>query len=327
MIATFIFNDETKKNSHNFYLVNSGGRLERFNNNPVMLDNHNIDRLIGKWQNLRIEGNLLIADPVFDDGTEIGKERKGQVERGFLKGASPGIIPLSAEYRENPITGEVEMYVTEWELVEGSTTPVPSNAGALTLRIYSGDQQPVADKDVNLHMQNIIKLSAESKAPGIISNIKQMEKITLTAEACVALGIKDGADTTAISAAIVKLHSDYKTATGRVETLENEAKEVKKKTAVDMVDLAIKEGKVTADKKEAFISLAINDYDLAKSTLDAIPAKVSLSAAITVAKIENGIPAGREGWTHLKWLREDPNGLAKIKTEQPETFEAIKAIR
>lgn len=36
------------------------------------------------------------------------------------------------------------------------------------------------------------------------------------------------------------------------------------------------------------------------------------------------IPADRQNWTHLRWLKEDPEGLAKIKAENPEVFETIR---
>ena len=54
----FVFNDETKKNSHGFYLQNAGGRFERFNENPVMLNNHDLTQLIGKWLKLQTDGHL-----------------------------------------------------------------------------------------------------------------------------------------------------------------------------------------------------------------------------------------------------------------------------
>ena len=38
----------------------------------------------------------------------------------------------------------------------------------------------------------------------------------------------------------------------------------------------------------------------------------------------NVIPADRQNWTHLRWLKEDPEGLAKIKAENPEVFETIR---
>ena len=325
-LPSFILNDETKKNSHGFFLVNAGGCFDRFNENPVMLDNHNLDRLIGRWENLRVEGGLLKADPVFDEGVPLGVERKGQVERGFLRGASPGILPLEAEYRPNAVTGQQDLYVTKWELFENSTTPIPSNAGAIALKIYTGDGQLVPDEDVCLHMDNLVRLCA-GKSQGQITNIKTMDKITLSAEAYAALGIAADAETAAISAAVVKLHGDLKTANDRVAELEAEKKTAHKQRAENLVKMAVESGRIVAADKEAYTELAIVNYSLAEKTLKAIPAKVNLSAQIETIHPISGIPAGREKWTHLHWLKEDPEGLAKIKSENPEVFEAIRKVR
>lgn len=323
-LPPFIFNDETKKNSHGFYLLNAGGRFERFTANPVMLDNHNDDRLIGKWQNLRVEGTLLLADPLFDEGIALGLERKGQVERGFLRGASPGIIIYNAEYRSNLAGGE-DLYVTDWEQVEGSTTPVPSNAGALTLKIYTSENQPVPDQDVRLHLDKIVKLSAVT-SQSVTPKINNMEKINLTAEAYVALGIGQDADAAALSAAIVKLHRDNTTAKTTITELRAKIDRESKARAEAIVKLAVDAGRIKADEQADFVALAMNNYAQAERILNAIPAKVQLAGAIS--KIgDNVIPADRRNWTHLKWLKEDPAGLAKIKAEHPDAFEQIRKVR
>lgn len=150
---------------------------------------------------------------------------------------------------------------------------------------------------------NIVKLCAES-TQGQKSNIKTMEKTTLTAGAYVALGINQDADAEAISQAIVTLQANYAAANDRAEALQKEIDAVKKKRAEDMVALAITEGRIGADVREDYVKLALQDYSLAEKTLRAIPAKVSLAASVT--KIGDAlIPADRQGWTYLHWLKDD----------------------
>ena len=84
----FILNDETKVNQYGFRVKNLGLRLGRFLDNPVVLDNHGNEAVIGRWENIQIEGNLLTAEAVFDDKDENAKTIAGKVERGFIKGAS-----------------------------------------------------------------------------------------------------------------------------------------------------------------------------------------------------------------------------------------------
>lgn len=325
-MAIFILNDETKKNSHGFYLLNAGGRFERFTENPVMLYNHDLEQLIGKWLNLHTEGALLKATPEFDEGDPDAMKIKGKVDRGYLRGASPGIIILRAEWRENPATKESELYVTEWELVEGSVVSVPSNAGALSLKIYDNNRHLVSDENVKCHIEGIIRLGLSGKENQTLIKDEKME-IKLTAEALVALGIKETADASAISAAVIDLKAKLTDKTAALDKLENEAEKQRQKQADDLVTLAVKEGRITADKKEAFIRLALADFDTTKSTIESIPAKQSLAAKITAPLSGSTIPAERESWTLLHWLKEDPKGLSAFKTNDPEVYEAIKQVR
>ena len=306
----FVFNDETKKNSHGFYLVNAGGRFERFNENPVILNNHDLAQLIGKWLDLKMEDSLLTAEPEFDEGDPDALKIKGKVERGYLRGASPGIIILAAEWRENPATGEQDVYVTDWELFEASTVSVPSNAGALTLRIYDNNHRLVQDTDVKGYVENIIRLGLSSKTnENITKHVKMNTEMKLTAEALVALGIQETADN----------------AEKRIQELTEKAEADRKKAAEDMVGLAIQEGRITADKKEAFVRLALADPETTKATLEAIPAKQSLAAKITGVSGTSAIPEERKNWTLLQWMKNDMAGLKRLQTEAPEMYENIKS--
>lgn len=320
----FVFNDETKKNSHGFYLLNAGGRFERFKENPVMLNNHDLAQLTGKWLDLRVEGHLLTAEPEFDEGDPDAVKIKGKVERGYLRGASPGIIILAAEWRENSATRELEIFVTDWELFESSTVSVPSNAGALTLRVYDTNHHLVNDRDVKCHVENIIKLGLSPGETNNIKNVKMKDEIKLTAEALVALGIQDSGDMTAISAAIVALKVKADNAERVARELEAKAEADKKQAAEEMVNLAIQDGRITADKKETFIKLALADPGTAKATLESIPAKENLSAKIKGIAGETRIPGDRENWTLLQWMKNDMPGLKKLQTEAPEVYARIK---
>lgn len=321
-MAEFVINDETKKNSHGFYLVNAGGRFNRFKANPVMLNCHDLKETIGKWLNLRSDGNLLIADPEFDEGDPDAMKIKGKVERGYLRGASPGIIILSAEWRENAVTHEQEIYVTDWELFETSIVSVPSNAGALTLKVYDANHQLIEDGNVKCHVENIIKLSLSQKETKTI--VTMNEEIKLSAEALVALGITGKITPEAISAAVLNLKVRTEKAERELSQMQEKAEEERKKRAEELVKMSIQEGRITADKKEAFIRLSLADYETAKATLDAIPVKQSLSAQIKGIVGGDAIPAERKDWTLLQWMKNDMSGLKRLQAEFPDVYEQIK---
>lgn len=327
-LPRFILNDQRVKNSHGFYLLNAGGRFDRFLANPVMLDNHDPDRLIGRWEDLAVEGDLLTAVPIFDEGTELGRERKGQVERGFLKGASIGLYIHAAEYRMNPATGENELYVTEWEQIESSTTALPSNAGALTLKIYDQGRQPVPEERLAAYLDSIVRLTTiNEKMPTINQNggggAPAPASVSLTAAAQVALGLSGTPDSAAISAAVVELSARYEQEKAAREKLETEAAAAREQATREMIALAVREGRITADQQANYEKLAAADYETTKAALEALPTKASLSAQVKGAAGGSGIPAERKAWNLHAWMKEDMPGLRKLKTDDPEAYAEI----
>ena len=145
-----------------------------------------------------------------------------------------------------------------------------------------------------------------------------MDKIILTAEAYAALGLKSAeADGKAISAAIMELKA-------RTEKAEKELEKQRRTQAEALVDLAIREGRITADKKEQFVKLALTDFEMAKTTLEAIPEKETLSGKVTHSTGKAFATKDRAEWTYLKWAKEDPEGLKRLKETDPEAFEELK---
>lgn len=295
---SFILNDETVENSHGFILLNAGGKLDRFKANPVMFYNHDDDELpIGNWDNLRVEGKQLLADPVFDESDEEAKRVSGKVERGFLKGASIGLRILKAEFIAD------KLYVTEWEMIEASVVNIPSNKSSL--RLYSKEGVLLkSPEEIKTNLNLFINKTPDN-----------MEKIKLSAKALTALSLDENADPEAVSAAIEKLHE-------RAEKAETKLAADKKQAAENLVNAAIAEGKLTADKKESFVALATADFAQAQSIIGAIPAKKELSKEV---KTGTGSKEDRSGWTYLKWSKEDPKGLAKMKTDDPTAFAELTA--
>ena len=298
----YILNDESVVNSHGFVLLNAAGRFERFNANPVMLFNHEADKLIGQMTGLRVEGTKLIGTPSFDEEDTLAAKCKRQGEKGFLKGCSPGIIMHAVELRTTP-DGDERITVTDWTLCEVSLVSVPSNQNALKLYNVRGEAIP----------NDQVKLSIES----LLNNNtgEEMDKIILTAEAYAALGLKSSeADGKALSAAIMELKA-------RAEKAEKQVEDACKEKASELVELAVKDGRITADKKEQFVKLALADFAMAKETLEAIPAKESLSAKIVHKATAT---KDRSEWTYLKWAKEDPEGLKRLKETDPEAFAELK---
>ncbi len=123
----FIVSDETL-NSHGFIVITAGINTARFERNPIMLYMHErANGVIGRWENVRKDGNKLIAEAVFDESTELGAKVKQQVENGFLRSASIGIDNMVYEEIDGVKT------VTQCDLFEISIVDMPSNENAVKL--------------------------------------------------------------------------------------------------------------------------------------------------------------------------------------------------
>jgi len=304
MPKPFILNDESRVNSHGFAVINAGGKFERFKSNPVMLHGHKQESLIGRWDNLRIDGTQLLSDPVFDTEDEEAKKIEGKVERGFLKGASMGIQINAAELKQFGSHGLVPV-VTDWELLEASLAAVPSNDQCL--RVYS-------QKGELLSGSEAIKLNLEAFINKNQTN-NSMDKIMLTEEAATALKVSKETDLTALNAAVITLSAQK-------EKAEKELNDYRLAQAKTLLDGAIAEGRLTAEKRESFEKLAVSDFKQAKDLIEAMPAKQTFSD-----KTKPGKTAGevRQDWNYLKWAKEDPRGLAKMQKDDPTAFAELKA--
>ena len=304
MAKGFVLNDESRLNSYGFLVLNAGGSFDRFRENPVMLYLHEQEQLIGRWENLRTDGSKLIADVVFDTEDPQAMKLSGKVDRGFLKGSSMGLHIQDAELKNIPGLGLVPA-VTKWELMEASLAPVPS--GQTCLRLYNDKGELITSKEaIQLSIDSIIHKN----------NNTSMDKIMLTAEAATCLKVSKEIDPTALNSAIMALAASRDEAVSELKTF-NETR------AKVLVEGAIREGRLSADKKESFEKLAVTDFKQAHDLIDALPKKQTLSDKIITGAHSDG--KSREGWDYLKWAKDDPRGLARMQKEDPAAFENLKA--
>ncbi len=282
-MPTFVINDETKINSYGFRTRNSGIDLERFNSNPVMLDGHYASNwaVVGKWLNVRIKGSQLLADSEFDSEDDDAKKLEGKVDRGYIKACSMGIT-FDREKMVLAPDGKYEL--TESELFEVSIVAIPSNANAI--RLYAAGGELIPENEVRL---SISKLTTE-----IINHTEiQMEKITLSPAALVALGMQTSPETgEALSLAIDGMFKQITTLTKEKNDLQAKFDLHAKTQAEALVDGAILKGQLTADVKESFVTMAMDNYALAAKVIGSMPAKTTLSDTVIltgdVTKIKTG---------------------------------------
>lgn len=145
-------------NSVNVYgmtVKTSGIKLTDFMLNPVCLLNHNYDKVLGKWTDVQLVGDVLLAVPMIDTEDEEANRIGGQIEREVIKGASIGIIPLSVSGNE----------IVESQLLEISITPVPANRNALVIYDANGSQLNVDQvKNYVLSISNTPPITKKSSS-------------------------------------------------------------------------------------------------------------------------------------------------------------------
>lgn len=281
----FVLSDGSKTNSHGFRIDLTGLLLDRFNLNPVMLYMHDPNQLIGQWENLKVDNNKLFADPDFDLEDENAKIIAGKVERGYLKGASLGIVIL--EMKE--IGGE---YVaTKSELIEASVVPVPSDAGAI--RLY--------DENSNELTFEQVKLKYIVQNPKKTTKMDENEKKEMQQQ----LAEKDN-EITQLKA---KLAESEKEKVASFLQAGVAAGKITEKEVPGLAKLAEKDFatvKELVDSREGKASTTLSEQVQR-------PAGGASSSS-----------TGRESWTYLQWMKEDTKGLQKMKTENPTEFAKLQ---
>lgn len=313
----FILNDETKVNQYGFRVKNLGLRLGRFLDNPVVLDNHGHgnEAVIGRWENIQIEGNLLTAEAVFDDKDENAKTIAGKVERGFIKGASLGLDPFSMNNFQIAPDGVYDLI--EAEVMEASIVAIPNNANAL-VKLYAHKENTMRELLDN-EVSEILLMATD-----VINfkNNNQMKKVNLTLSAVVALGLPETTlehEVETVNSKILELKANLDKANQKITAFEQLEKDKKAKFSANTVDADIKAGKIDATKRADFIKLHSEFPDLYKSTVTEAPAKSSLAGQILQ-------PVGTENIKSFDDFEKlDLTAQLAFKEQNPEAYKKLFA--
>lgn len=320
MPKPFVFNDQTLANSYGFRILTAGISLKRFKKNPIMLDDHyNSTRaVLGKWENLKVDNDLLLGEPLFDVAKASAAEVAGQVEREFINSCSMGITFKREDLK---IIG-TELIMEKCELYEVSIVAVPSNANSI--RLYADNGELLKDDEVkqlclSLSTEVIPELSQEEIDLKI--NPETMKKIVLSLAVLSALGFDKTAteqEFDEVEKRVLSLSEKLNTATAKLLAMETEKENAQAKEITDTVALAIAEGRISATKKEDFEALGKANLALMKSTLEGIPKKIEL-AAQTVPPAGTGATAN----TKEEFQKLSLEAQLAFKTSNPAEYQKL----
>jgi hypothetical protein len=289
LTTDFILIDESVV-MYGFRALMSGAKLAGFIDNPVMLYMHNrstpgllgamdTDTVmpIGKWYDIRIEGDKLLAKPDFDDNDAFALKVQSKVEGGYLKGASIFLEPSKAsDEAALKLAGQRGPTVTEWGVLEASIVDIPNCRNSLAIKNSAGNKIVLSGNYNNNDEAGKFLLS-------LIDKNNTMDKKLL----CAKLGLDENATDAQISEALVALKNGSESAvqlaaeknTLGAEIIRLKAEATNKKIT-DLVDGAITATKLMAGDRDKWVKLATADYETVEAMITNMKPYKSIEAKL-----------------------------------------------
>ena len=312
MIKTFPFVlSDQSVNSMGFVVLTAGIDLDSFKKNPVMLFNHCEDDICGRWLNVRVEGDKLLAEGEFDEADPEAKDLMGKVERGFLKGCSIGFnisdMSLSVKgFEDIPVA-------TKTVLHEASITPLPSNTNACCIYDAEGKLMNIdqvhafinlkrnQNSTINKPRQKLalliatLSLTADSTEDQVITAVNKLSK-------------KANDD----AAELVTLKKEKDDLIIERDGLKTQLTTQKDSQVENLVDGAIALSKISKAERETWITLAKADFDSTKKALDSRAAHVAVTSNLNNT---NTPVAGDEKFLGMSFIetKKTPEGVSFLE--------------
>ncbi len=302
---------DSSVNEYGFRLLTSGYQLDAFQKNPIGYYMHRReDGVVLKWDNLRIENDVLYGTPVINLSHDRGPQTCDEAENGFLNAASVGHIVV-LEYSTDPeqmLPGQTGPTITKWYNKECSLVDIPGNSNALT-QLYDAQENELNLPD--FQMQHV--------------KGKMQKEFVLTEECLQALNLTEDADNATIAASVKKLSSENKTLLNDIYQLQQQLADLNsnhvKFEVKALLDEALENKKITvALKNKLATDYATNPVSL-KSLLDAMPAYRSISEHLKATTRDKA----ELQWSWDDYERNDPGGkkLKELKANHTERYKEI----
>jgi len=317
---TFVLHDESV-NTYGFRMLTSGANLEEFRKNPVLFLNHKDWELpIGRWENIRIEGTRILADAVFDENDKEAIKVMKKVETDFVRMASIGAWPPEevSDAPELKLPGQTMPTVTRWTVREASVVTIGANHNALVM--YDRQTGKQIDLTDATSVVRLMDINIHSNTENMNENLKGVLKL------------QDSATEADIVGAVKTLiaNNDRLSEENRVlkeEKAEQERirMEAQRAEGVALVDAAVKDGRIDAAGRNAYLAFFDKDFESAKAVLAAIPHRKSVVSQIDAAKGQQQTELA--DLASKTWDELDRAGrLVELKGKAPELFrEKFKA--
>ena len=121
-------------NCYGTRILTPGIDLAQYQRNPVLLYMHERGKVVGMVKDLKVEGQDVTGELVFDEATELSKQLKKQWEFGSVKMVSANfqILEMSDD-KQLLAEGQKRPTVTKSKLIEVSVVDIGGNDDAIVL--------------------------------------------------------------------------------------------------------------------------------------------------------------------------------------------------
>lgn len=270
-------------------------------------DNNEPEDVIGKWENIRIEGSQLLAEADIDQEEPYALSISKKVEKDYIKGASIR-FDFNMEDVQLGFPGYEDVpVITKCVISEASICPIPGNSSAI--RLFANGEQ-IKDESQALSLK--LSLTNTTKP--------NMKNLTLIF-AALGLSLTD----TSSDAHAVEAINALKTERDSIK-LKFDALNTKLEAEVDAKCLALAEQGVAdkkygAEKKDHFYKLAKLDFESTKSIIEGMSGHVTIASQLS--KDEKEKTNKYEGWDYKKYQKEAPEALLAMKENNKEGYKKL----
>lgn len=225
------------------------------------------------------------------------------------------------------ITGKTAEYITNNWMKEGVdkyfNTTEAKEAGLATDLIPGKETKNALPE--NLFTQDNIHNVAQFYNQLLNQQQPNIEdKMKLNAASNTHLGLEAGASEEAVNMAIANLAQEKSDLQDQNTQLQNKFDAEQDARIANLVNAAVKAGKITADKVDQFTQLGKTNMAVLENTLEALPT----TKKVPINNSSNGSTEDRSTWTAEEWRKKDTAGFLAMKKDNPEEYERLnKAVK
>lgn len=295
-----VISDESV-NCYGTWISTAGMDISQYEKNPVLLWMHWRGVIIGCIKDIKKEGDRVTGEPWFDEVREESKQAKAQWEKGTLRMASAGVDIIEvSEAPEYVKPGQYRATITKSKLTEVSMVDIGGNDNALPLMLNIQGKE--------------LKLAAGEESeylPLLINNTQKSDEQMDFKAIALKLGLPETATENEILSTVEVLLG-YKTAN---EQLRKDKEQMQLAGITAVVDSAISERRIMAEKKNHFVELGKKvGLESLKLTFEAMtPAQKPTD----VIRLSGGNPVSGE-WKKLSDVPADK--IMELRTNDKPTY-------